>query len=169
MFFYFFIFFIFLSRSPYCLYFPLPPLRGQPTAKCHPIWQPFSGQQSTVGWGDCWIWTQDCSFKIWCRYQWATTAPISMLQHTEFHESNYFRKIRDVHVHAQGKCLCLCLYPCSCPWPCLNFMVMTMIICKSLSVSMSATVSVNIQYLSLRLCPCLFSCFFLSLYSCLWS
>jgi hypothetical protein len=43
------------NRSPYCYYFPLPPLRGQPTAKCHPRWQPISGQQSTVGWGDCWI------------------------------------------------------------------------------------------------------------------
>jgi hypothetical protein len=43
------------NRSPYYLYFPLPPLRGQPTAKCHPRWQPISGQQSTVGWGDCWI------------------------------------------------------------------------------------------------------------------
>ncbi len=64
------------NRIPYCLYFPLPPLRGQPTAKCHPRWQPISGQQSTVGWGDCWIQTQDCSFTIWCRYQWATTAPI---------------------------------------------------------------------------------------------
>ncbi len=63
------------NRSPYCLYFPLPPLRGQPTTKCHPIWQPISGQQSIVGWGDCWIRTQDCSFTIWCRYQWATTAP----------------------------------------------------------------------------------------------
>jgi hypothetical protein len=57
------------NRSPYCLYFPLPPLRGQPTAKCHPRWQPISGQQSIVGWGDCWIQTQDCSFTIWCRYQ----------------------------------------------------------------------------------------------------
>ncbi len=57
------------NRSPYCLYFPLPPLRGQPTAQCHPRWQPISGQQSTVGWGDCSIRTQDCSFTIWCRYQ----------------------------------------------------------------------------------------------------
>ncbi len=40
------------NRSPYCLYFPLPSLRGQPTAKCNPRWQPISGQQSTVGWGD---------------------------------------------------------------------------------------------------------------------
>jgi hypothetical protein len=57
------------NRSPYCLYFPLPPLRGQPTAKRHPRWQPISGQQSTYGWGDCWIQTQDCSFTIWCCYQ----------------------------------------------------------------------------------------------------
>ncbi len=63
------------NRSPYCLHFPLPSLRGQPTAKCQPRWQPISGKQSTVGWGDCWIRTQDCSFTIWCHYQWATTAP----------------------------------------------------------------------------------------------
>ncbi len=63
------------NRSPYCLYFPLPPLRGQPTAKCHPRWQPISGQQFTVGWRDWGIQSQDCSFTIWCRYQWATTAP----------------------------------------------------------------------------------------------
>jgi hypothetical protein len=25
------------------LHFPLPPLRGQPTVKCHPRWQPISG------------------------------------------------------------------------------------------------------------------------------
>jgi hypothetical protein len=31
--------------------------------------------QSTVGWGDCWIRTQDCSFTIWCYYHWATTTP----------------------------------------------------------------------------------------------
>ncbi len=31
--------------------------------------------QSTVGWVDCWIWTQDCSFTIWWRYQWTTIAP----------------------------------------------------------------------------------------------
>jgi hypothetical protein len=31
--------------------------------------------QSTVGWGDSWIRTQDCSFTIWCHYQWTTTAP----------------------------------------------------------------------------------------------
>jgi hypothetical protein len=27
--------------------------------------------QSSVGWGDCWIWTQDCGITIWCHYaQW---------------------------------------------------------------------------------------------------
>ncbi len=66
------------TEVPIILHFPLPPLRGQPTVKCHPRWQPISGLpsvQSTVGWGDCWIRTQDCSFTIWCCYQWATTAP----------------------------------------------------------------------------------------------
>jgi hypothetical protein len=29
--------------SPYWLYSPLPPLRGQPTGKCHPRWQPILG------------------------------------------------------------------------------------------------------------------------------
>ncbi len=28
------------NRSPYCLFSPLPPLRGLPIAKCHPRWQP---------------------------------------------------------------------------------------------------------------------------------
>jgi hypothetical protein len=46
------------------VYSPLPPPRGQPTAKCHPRWQPILGQQSTVGWADCWIQTQDCSFPV---------------------------------------------------------------------------------------------------------
>ncbi len=67
---------IVFGGSPYCLYFPLLPLRAHPTVKCHPRWQTISGQQSTVGWGDCWIQTQDCSVTIWCRYHWFTTAPI---------------------------------------------------------------------------------------------
>ncbi len=29
--------------SPYCIYSPLPLLRGQPSAKCHPKWQPILG------------------------------------------------------------------------------------------------------------------------------
>jgi hypothetical protein len=62
------------TEVPIVYIFPLPPLRGQPATKSHPRWQPISGQQSTVGWGDCWIRTQDCSFTIWCHYQWATTA-----------------------------------------------------------------------------------------------
>ncbi len=40
-----------------------------------PDGSPSKDWQSTVGWGDCWILTQDCSFTIWCHYQWATTAP----------------------------------------------------------------------------------------------
>jgi hypothetical protein len=31
------------KRSPCCLFSPLPPLRGQPTGKCHPRWQPIYG------------------------------------------------------------------------------------------------------------------------------
>ncbi len=38
-----------------------------------PDGSPSKDWQSTVGWGDCWIRTQDCSFTIWCRYKWATT------------------------------------------------------------------------------------------------
>ncbi len=44
-----FFFFFFLlncfwrNRSPNCLNSPLPPLRGQPTGKCHPRWQPIEG------------------------------------------------------------------------------------------------------------------------------
>jgi hypothetical protein len=33
-----------------------------------PDGSPSKDWQSTVGWGDCWILTQDCSFTIWCRY-----------------------------------------------------------------------------------------------------
>jgi hypothetical protein len=43
--------------------------------KVHPRWQPVLGLAVHVGWGDCWIRTQDCSFTIWCCYQWATSAP----------------------------------------------------------------------------------------------
>ncbi len=31
------------TEVPIILHFPLPPLRGQPTVKCHPRWQPISG------------------------------------------------------------------------------------------------------------------------------
>ncbi len=45
LFFILLLFFFFLNcfwwnRSPFCLYSPLSPLRGQPTGKCHPRWQP---------------------------------------------------------------------------------------------------------------------------------
>jgi hypothetical protein len=30
---------------------------------------PSQDWQSTVGWGDCWIQTQDGNFTIWCHYQ----------------------------------------------------------------------------------------------------
>ncbi len=39
-----------------------------------PVGSPSKDWQSSVGWGDCWIQTQDCIFTIWCRYQQATTA-----------------------------------------------------------------------------------------------
>ncbi len=39
-----------------------------------PDGSPSKDWQSTVGCGDCWIRTKDCSFTIWCCYQWATTA-----------------------------------------------------------------------------------------------
>jgi hypothetical protein len=47
------------SRSPY--YFTFSSTVPQRTA--------YSEVPSTVGWGDCWIRTQDCSFPIWCRFQ----------------------------------------------------------------------------------------------------
>jgi hypothetical protein len=34
-----------------------------------PDGSPSQDWQSTVGWGDCWIPTKDCSFTIWSRYQ----------------------------------------------------------------------------------------------------
>ncbi len=34
-----------------------------------PDGSPSKDWQSTVGWGDGWIRTHDCSFTIWCRYQ----------------------------------------------------------------------------------------------------
>jgi hypothetical protein len=71
------------NRSPYCLFSPLPPLSGQPTAK------------STAGWGDCWIRTQYCSFTFWCRYQWTTTAPVMkyfLEKRTVFCFKNFSRK-----------------------------------------------------------------------------
>ncbi len=74
---FFFLSCLWWNRSPYCLYSPMPPLRGQPTVQWSaiPDGSPSKDWQSTVGWGDYWIWTQDCSFTIWCHYQWATTAP----------------------------------------------------------------------------------------------
>jgi hypothetical protein len=42
-----------------------------------PVGSPSEDWQSTVGWVDCWIRTQDCSFTMGCHYQWATTAPIN--------------------------------------------------------------------------------------------
>ncbi len=62
------------NRSIYCLHSPLLPLRGQPTAKCLPGCRSLRTGSPWQA-GDCWIRTQDCSFKNWCRYQWATTAP----------------------------------------------------------------------------------------------
>ncbi len=41
--------------------------------------RPSKDWQSTIGWGNYWIRTQDWSITIWCRYQWATTAPLSAL------------------------------------------------------------------------------------------
>ncbi len=47
-------------RSPYCLYSRLPPLREQPTVKCHPKQQPIKGLAVHCRLGrDCWIQTQD--------------------------------------------------------------------------------------------------------------
>ncbi len=40
---FFFLNYFWWNISPYCIYSPLPPLRGQPSAKCHPRWQPILG------------------------------------------------------------------------------------------------------------------------------
>ncbi len=53
-----------------------------------PDGSPSKDWQSTVGWGDCWIQTQDCSVSIWCRYQWATTAPKNTIQVYHDHVRN---------------------------------------------------------------------------------
>ncbi len=57
-------------RALFCIYSPLPPLRGQPTVDYHPRWL------WTIGWGDCRIRIRDCRFTVWCRYQWATVTPL---------------------------------------------------------------------------------------------
>jgi hypothetical protein len=81
------LFYLFFSLIVFGVFFlktHLPPLRGQHTAKCHPRSKDW---QSTVGWGDCWIWTQDCSLQSGVATnepallpKWASTAP-QMSQH----------------------------------------------------------------------------------------
>jgi hypothetical protein len=53
----FFFLYIFMS---FCVYVPLPPLRGQHTVLCHPRWLPTSGlTEFAVCWWRSWIRTQD--------------------------------------------------------------------------------------------------------------
>ncbi len=62
------------NTSPYYFtFFLCRPSEESLQRSAIPDGSPSQDWQSTVGWGDCWIWTQDCSFTIWCRYQWATT------------------------------------------------------------------------------------------------
>jgi hypothetical protein len=63
------------NRSP-CVYILLfRPSEDSLQWSAIPDGSPSQAWQSTVNWRDCWIRTQDCSFTIWCCYQWATTAP----------------------------------------------------------------------------------------------
>jgi hypothetical protein len=65
------------NSSPYCFYILLcRPSEDSLQGSDIPDGSQSKDWQSTVGWGDCWIWTQDCSFIIWCRYQWSITAPM---------------------------------------------------------------------------------------------
>ncbi len=58
------------TRGPFFVFFLL--CRQWSTI---PDGSPSKDWQSTVGWGDCRIRTRDCRSTVWCRYQWATTAP----------------------------------------------------------------------------------------------
>jgi hypothetical protein len=40
------------QRPLFCMYSPLPPLRGQPTVEYHPRWQPIQAFAIHVDWGD---------------------------------------------------------------------------------------------------------------------
>jgi hypothetical protein len=60
-----------------------------------PDGSPSKDWQSTVGWGDCWIRTQDYSFTIWCHYQWPTTAHWILLQLRNFLRCCYPHKLWD--------------------------------------------------------------------------
>ncbi len=68
---FFFLICFWWNRNSYCLYSPLRPSEDSLQGNTIPDGSPSKDWQSTVGW----IRTQDCSFTIWCCYQWATTAP----------------------------------------------------------------------------------------------
>ncbi len=64
------------TRSPFCIWSYLPPIRVQPVGwGTIPDGSPSKDWQSTVGWGDCRIQTQVCRFTVWCHDQWTTTNP----------------------------------------------------------------------------------------------
>jgi hypothetical protein len=52
------------------------PLEDSLQWKTIPDGSPSKDWQSTVGWGDYWIPSQDCSFNMWYPYQLVTTAPL---------------------------------------------------------------------------------------------
>ncbi len=68
-------------------------------------------RQSTVGWGDCRIWTRDCRFTVWCCCQWATTPPMSHHSSMSHHSVQY----RDGHISTCSiKTLVIYLYCAYC-------------------------------------------------------
>ncbi len=66
------------NKSPYCLYSPLPALRGQPTAKCYPRWQLHRrmGRLQDLNPGLQFHNLMSLPMSHHCS-QWATTAPMS--------------------------------------------------------------------------------------------
>ncbi len=72
---FFFLYFFFLhmflanhgtSGSFFIIFSSVAPHRGQPSAKCHPRWQPTRGLAVSCGLGRHWIWTLDCRTTVWC-------------------------------------------------------------------------------------------------------
>jgi hypothetical protein len=54
------------SGSFFIIFSSVAPHRGQPSAKCHPRWQPTRGLAVSCGLGRRWIWTLDCRTTVWC-------------------------------------------------------------------------------------------------------
>jgi hypothetical protein len=72
--FYFFFLYIFMG---FCVYVPLPPLRGQHTVLCHPRWLPTSGlTEFAVCWGGAGFEPRTTDFAVRC----ATIEPPLLLK-----------------------------------------------------------------------------------------